>query len=340
MGLDKDCKIDLKPLFERGERNLISDVEGVTVGHTTLISEDGQVNTGVTVVMPHQGNIFREKLLCGTSVINGFGKSAGLIQIRELGTLESPIFMTNTLSVGTVLTAGVKYSLENNPEIGVSTGTVNCLVTECSDAPLNDIRGLHVTEDDVFKAIENARADFEEGVVGAGTGMVMMSHKGGIGSSSRKVKIGDKTYTTGALVMSNYGNVRNLTIGGDPVGRRLVKKNEPDKGSCILIVATDAPLSSRQLDRVANRAAHALARTGSYSGNGSGDVAIAFSTANRVEHFPSAVSKSFEFLYDEYIDALFAASVEAMEEALISSLVHGHTVKGVRGRVVEGFKYE
>lgn len=334
MGLDKNSKIDLKPRYERGPRNLISDVEGVTVGHVTKISDDHKINTGVTALMPHQGNIFREKLFAASSVINGFGKSVGLVQIDELGTLETPIFLTNTLSVGTVLTGAVKYMLDNNPEIGMTTGTVNCVVTECNDSVMNDIRGLHVTEEDVFQAIANASADFEEGPVGGGTGMKMMGLKGGIGSSSRLVPIKDKTYTVGSLVMTNYGSDHSLMLGGDYIGRRIASKKTEDKGSCILIVATDAPLSDRQLRRVANRAAHALARTGSYSGNGSGDVALAFSTANKIEHFPSAPTASYELLHDDYISDIFEASVEAMEEALISSLVHGKTMEGFKGKTL------
>lgn len=335
MGLQHPEEYSLYARYEKGERNLISDVAGVTVGHKTLRSEDGKINTGVSVLLPHPGNIFKEKLFAAASVINGFGKSVGLVQMAELGTLESPIFLTNTLSVGTVLTAGVKYSLRENPEIGLSTGTVNVLVTECNDAKLNDIRGLHVTEEDAFEAIASASADFEEGPVGAGTGMKMMGLKGGIGSASRLVPIGDQRYTVGTLVMTNYGPKQCLNIGGDRVGLRVeaAEQREKDMGSCILLIATDAPLLDRQLKRVANRAAHAMARTGTFSANGSGDIAIAFSTANKIEHFAPTKTKQITMLYDDDLDPIFEASVEALEEALISSLDHGKSVEGFQGKI-------
>lgn len=336
MGLEKDCRFELYGKYEKGPRNLITDVEGVKVGHVTIQSEDHNVNTGVTAILPHDGNVFREKLFAAPAVINGFGKSAGLVQMQELGTLESPIIMTNTLSVGTALTASVKYMLAKNPEIGVQTGTVNCVITECNDGELNDIRGLHVTEADVLKAIENAEncgGDFEEGAVGGGTGMEMMGLKGGIGSSSRVLEIDGRRFTVGALCMTNYGTDDNLVIGGDHIGRRIkAERSKEDKGSCIIIIATDIPMTDRQLRRVASRATHALARTGSYSGNGSGDIAIAFSTANRIEHFNERAFKSMEFIYDDNLSPVFESSVECVEEALISSVYHAKHTKGVRGR--------
>jgi len=338
MGLGKDCNLELNAFFEKGKLNLISDVKGVSVGHITHKSKDHNVNTGVTVVMPCDGNIFREKLLCGCSVINGYGKSVGLIQIEEMGTLESPIFLTNTLSVGTVLTGAVKYMLQNNPEIGVSTGSVNCVVTECNDGPMNDIRGLFVKEDDVFLAIQDAKADFLEGAVGAGTGMCMMNLKGGIGSASRLCVVDEKTYTIGALALTNYGSLPHFIFGTRALGKQLSKGKNEDKGSCILIIATDAPISSRQLKRLSNRAAHALAKTGSYSGNGSGDIALAFSTANKIPHFPQKAEISFSFLHDDYLSDLFAASVEAMEEALLSSLWHGESMEGIRGKKLQSLQ--
>ncbi len=338
MGLYKGCGIELDHRFEPGKRDLISDVAGVTVGHCTKKSADGSVNTGVTVIMPHTGNIFREKLFAGSAVINGFGKTAGLVQIEELGTLESPIFMTNTLSVGTVLTGAVRYMLSQCPEIGDTTGTVNCLVTECNDGFLNDIRGLHVSEEDVFAAIGNASADFAEGAVGGGTGMKMMGLKGGIGSASRLCPIGDETYTIGALTMTNYGSMRDLTVAGDKIGRRISKQAEEDKGSCIIVIATDAPLSDRQLRRLASRSAHALARTGSYSGNGSGDVAVAFSTANRIPHAPESAALDIKMLAEDCMSLIFEAGTEAMEEALLSSLVHADTVRGFRDRTLKSLR--
>ena len=336
MGLEKDCKLNLHGKFEKGPRNLITDVEGVKVGHVTIQSEDHNVNTGVTAILPHSGNTFREKLLAGAAVINGFGKSVGLVQMDELGTLESPIVMTNTLSVGTALTASVKYMLAKNPEIGIQTGTVNCVVTECNDGEINDIRGLHVTEEHVLQALKNAEdcdGTFEEGAVGSGTGMEMMGLKGGIGSASRVLTLEGRKFTIGSIVMTNYGTDDNLIIGGDFIGRRIdAERKKEDKGSCIIVIATDIPLMDRQLRRIASRAAHSLARTGSYSGNGSGDLAIAFSTANKVEHFNKSLFKSYEFLYDDNISPVFEASVECVEEALISSIYHAKHTLGVRGR--------
>jgi D-aminopeptidase len=337
MGLDRQNEKKLFRKFEKGSRNLITDVPGVKVGHVTL--SDGDIQTGVTAILPHPDNLFREKLFAGVSVINGFGKSVGLVQIQELGTLESPILMTNTLSVGTALTACVRYMLSQNPEIGVKTGTVNCVVTECNDGELNDIRGLHVTEDHVLEAIRNAGEDFEEGPVGGGTGMEMMGLKGGIGSASRKLELEGADYRIGAIAMTNYGTDDNLVIGGDSVGRRIrAERTQEDKGSCIIIIATDIPMVDRQLRRVALRATHALARTGSYSGNGSGDIAIAFSTANRMEHFNESKFKEIRMLYDEELSPVFEAAVETVEEALISSLFHGRTIRGIRGKVLRSLR--
>lgn len=337
MGLEKECKLNLFSKYEKGSKNLITDVAGVKVGHVTL--KEQNIKTGVTAILPHSGNVFREKLFAGVAVINGFGKSVGLVQVQELGTIESPIIMTNTLSVGTALTASVKYMLENNKEIGVETGTVNCVVTECNDGELNDIRGLHVKEEHVFEAIGNAEEDFEEGAVGGGTGMEMMALKGGIGSASRILKIEGKSYTIGAIAMTNYGTDDNLVIGGDPIGRRIyAQRTKEDKGSCIIVIATDIPMIDRQLRRVALRATHSLARTGSYSGNGSGDIAIAFSTANKIEHFNQGKFKNVTMVYDEELSPVFEATVEAVEEALISSIYHAETTEGIRGKTLRSLR--
>lgn len=337
MGLDRSCKLELFSKYRSGEKNLITDVDGVKVGHFTLQKEN--INTGVTAILPHPGNIFRDKLFAGVSIINGFGKSVGLMQLQELGTLESPIIMTNTLSVGTALTASVKYMLEQNKEIGIETGTVNCVVTECNDGELNDIRGLHIKEEHIFEAIANASDIFEEGAVGGGTGMEMMALKGGIGSASRRVRLGEEEYTIGTIVMTNYGTDDNLTIGGDHIGRRIdADRRKEDKGSCIVVIATDIPMVDRQLRRVALRATHSLARTGSYSGNGSGDIAIAFSTGNVIEHFNKTKFKDIKMIYDEELSPVFEATVEAVEEALISSIYHAKTTTGIRGKTLKGLK--
>lgn len=339
MGLNKESGLKIGK-GTPGKRNLITDVPGVTVGHVTI--RDGKdVNTGVTAILPHQGNIFQDKVMAASAVINGFGKTMGLVQVEELGTIETPIIMTNTLSIGTAATALIKYMLEQNPDIGLQTGTVNPLVCECNDGRMNDIRGLHVTEEDVLQAIRNCGEDFEEGVVGSGTGMCCLGLKGGIGSASRVVKLGDTEYTIGALVMSNFGAAGNLMINGRHMGREIQEKlaqEKKDQGSIIMLLATDIPLSERQLKRICRRAGVGLARTGSYYGNGSGDIAIAFTTANRVPHYSKAPFVDMKMMDDESIDPVLEMSAEAVEEAIISSLYHAPTTVGRAGRVQRGLR--
>lgn len=323
--------------FPTGKRNLITDVKGVLVGHTTL--DNKEVQTGVTAVLPHGGDLFHEKLICASYVINGFGKSCGLVQIDELGTLESPIVLTNTLSVGSALCATTKYMLSKHKDIGGRSGTVNCVIGECNDGYLNDIRGMHIKESDVLSAIETAASSFEEGSVGAGRGMICMGLKGGIGSASRCVLIGENTYTIGVLVLNNFGEAGRLLIHGRKVGEEtlevLQKKKaayrEADQGSIMIILATDLPLMHNQLQRVAKRTVHALAVTGSYSGHGSGDIAIAFSTSNRIIHENEQAVQSITALSDSKLDPVFSAVVECTEEAILSSLFHAQTVTGHRG---------
>lgn len=337
MGLPENCGLELWAKWPRGEKNLITDVAGVKVGHVTL--KDGNVNTGVTAILPHGGNLFRDKVMAGVSVINGFGKSVGLLQIEELGTIETPIILTNTLSTGTACEALTRYMLEQNQDIGVLTGTVNCVIGECNDGRLNDIRGMHVKEEHVREALANVDTDFEEGAVGGGTGMVCLGLKGGIGSASRRLTVDQQEYQIGALVMSNFGSAGNLVIGGkhydtgkyDPHSRK-------DQGSIIIIIATDLPLCERQLKRVARRAMVSLGRTGSYCGNGSGDIAIAFTTANRVPHYSRKNLLDMKMFYDENIDMVFEAAVEAVEEAVISSLYHAETTTGIRGNTYLGLR--
>ena len=224
-----------------GERNKISDVPGVTVGHCTLA--DGDIQTGVTALLPHPGDVFHDKVLAACHVINGFGKTTGLVQIDELGTLETPILFTNTLSVGTVETALVKYMLERNPDICETTGSVNPVVCECNDSGLNDIRGLHVTEAHVAAALADCKADFAEGAVGAGRGMRCHGLKGGIGSASRLVELDGKSYTIGALVLSNHATFDDLIVAGTSIHELLEARIPPheDKGSIITVLATDIP---------------------------------------------------------------------------------------------------
>ncbi|NLJ57303.1 MAG: P1 family peptidase [Tissierellia bacterium] len=326
MGLPSNSGINLFNKYRKGKKNLITDIDAVRVGHVTIQREN--VNTGVTVVFPHHGNIFQDKVMAGVAVLNGFGKSVGLLQVEELGTIETPILMTNTLSVGTATTALVKYMLNQNQDIGTTTGTVNCLVTECNDGKLNDIRGLHVHEEDVLKALNSPSEDFKEGGVGAGTGMYCFGLKGGIGSASRIVEIEGKEYTVGALVLSNYGSPENLMIGENYLGRKIKAKSTKDEGSIIIIIGTDIPLNERQLKRIAKRSAISLGRTGSFIGNGSGDIAIAFSTANRIPHYSNKEIIEIKMVHDDKLDKIFEAAVEAVEESIISSLYHGKTTVG------------
>lgn len=342
MGLPESCNIDLHSKFKKGPMNLITDVKGVMVGHKTVKGPDHK-NTGVTVVLPHDGDVFHDKVMAATSVINGFGKSVGLVQINELGTIESPIVMTNTLSVGTCLDACDKYLLEKNPDIGVKTGSVNVVVTECNDADTNNLRGQYVTKEDFDDAINACGTTFEEGCVGAGTGMVCFGFKGGIGSASRVLEIDGKEYTVGALVLSNFGIAGNLRIGGEyfeqfvPDG--VDDKRLHEKGSIIMLIATDAPANDRQLRRMANRAAYSLGKLGSFGGNGSGDIAIAFSTGNRVPHYSDKTILETKMLFDDETDGIFRCGVEAVEEAIVSALYHATTTPGrEEGKTFHAFR--
>lgn len=317
-----------------GPLDKISDVPGVTVGHCTLA--DGEVQTGVTALLSHQGDIFHDKVMAASHVINGFGKTTGLVQIDELGTLETPILFTNTLSVGTVETALVKYMLDKNPDICETTGSVNPVVCECNDSGLNDIRGLHVTEENALAALADCRADFAEGAVGAGRGMRCHGLKGGIGSASRVVELDGKQYTIGALVLSNHAVFDDLVVAGTPIQSLLDAHIPPheDKGSIITVLATDIPLSERQLRRLCHRALVGLSRTGSFCGNGSGEIVIAFTTANRVPHYSEKAILPMGMLHDDAINPLFRAVAECVEESVLSSLLHAETVTGYHGRTV------
>lgn len=335
--------------MKKGTRNLITDVPGVKVGHQTI--HQGDSYTGVTAILPHPGNLFREKLPAAVQVINGFGKSVGTIQVEELGTLETPILLTNTFGVGTAATALVRSMLAENAEIGDTTGTVNPLVFECNDGSINNIRNLAVTEADCQAALTAARFEgevFAEGAVGAGSGMCCYDLKGGIGSASRIIELSGKDYTLGCLVLSNFGQLKNLMIYGYPLGLELselfeveaeTSASQPEKkeqGSIIVILATDLPLSSRQLKRIAKRASVGISRTGAFIGNGSGEIALVFSTAQKVEHFDKAATRNFEVLNENYLDEVFEATAEVVEESVISSLFHGRNTVNRRGKIVPG----
>lgn len=318
-----------------GETNRITDVPGVLVGHKTLCS--GDIQTGVTAVLPHGGNLFREKVPAAVHVINGFGKTVGSIQMEELGTLETPIVLTNTLSVGTASTALIRYMLNQCPEIGDTSVTLNPVVCECNDMRLNDIRGLHIGEPDVLDALHSAGKVFAEGAVGAGRGMCCFQLKGGIGSASRRLVFDGIPYTLGCLVLTNFGAMKDFLLCGAPVGSFLAKNLSPqeDKGSCIVVLATDLPLSTRQLKRIARRAGVGISRTGGLCSNGSGEIALAFSTTNRIPHEPGAAVRTCSVLAEEKLDEVFRAAAFATEESIVSSMLHAETVTGRGGVTVK-----
>jgi len=325
--------------MECGKQNAITDVRGVKVGHVTL--DDKEIKTGVTAILPHGGNIFEEKVFGAVHVINGFGKTLGTIQIEELGTIETPILLTNTLSVGTVAQGIVEYKLERNPNIGLATGTVNPIVCECNDgAYLNDIRGLHVQKEHVIQAINNADTTFFEGSVGAGTGMTCHKLKGGIGSASRIMNFDQTEYTIGTLILSNHGQKKDLLMDGREIGKEIcaIDENnvsETDKGSIIIIIATDLPMTERQLKRIAKRSVVGLMRTGSYMGQGSGELAIAFSTANRVNHYEEMKTIDLKMFNPNDMDIAFRAVAECVEESILNSMVTAKTTIGRNGYEVK-----
>jgi D-aminopeptidase len=328
-----------------GPLNAITDVDGVRVGHTTLIEGD-RVRTGVTAVVPHAGNVFQEKVAGAVFVGNAFGKLAGSTQVNELGTIETPIVLTNTLSVGTAMEAVVRYTIGQPGNEAVRS--VNALVGETNDGGLNDIRGLHITREHVIEAIRSARGGpVAEGSVGAGTGTICYGWKGGIGTSSRKLTLrqapGERggDYIVGVLAQTNFGG--NLTIGGTPIFRMLQPPSRraaaddgraSADGSCMLVVATDAPLDARDLGRLAARAVFGLARTGSSYSNGSGDFAIAFSTSPEMRsRFNDASARARTILPTDAISPLFEAALEATEEAVYNSLFQATTVRSANGTV-------
>lgn len=322
-----------------GKWNAITDVAGVRVGHTTLVKGDS-VRTGVTVVLPHTGNLFQQKVPAAVYVGNGFGKLAGTTQIKELGNLETPVVLTNTLSVATAIEALIDHTLTQKGNEGVQS--VNAVVGETNDSYLNDIRGRHVKKQDVAQAIQQANSGpVEEGAVGAGTGTVCFGFKGGIGTASRKLPQALGGYTVGVLVQTNFGGV--LQVDGVPVGEELKKYylsdrlNNPVDGSCMIVVATDAPLDSRNLERLAKRAFLGLAKTGGIVSNGSGDYVIAFSTDStlRIPHQSNEARQTVTVLRNDDVSPLFMAAIEATEEAIINSLLATKTTTGKEGRKVE-----
>ena len=318
--------------MERGPRNAITDVAGVRVGHCTVDSE--RHKTGVTVILPCEDDIFRRKMVAAYHVLNGFGKTTGLMQIGELGTLETPIALTNTLNVGLVHDAMVEYMCRQAEQRGYRIASVNPVVCECNDASLNDIRHRAVGQAEVFAAIESASSEFALGDVGAGKGMTCHDLKGGIGTSSRIVEVDGERFTLGVLVLTNHGSLRDLTIGGQNVGAEIegrIREDSPDEGSCIMIMGTDLPVTSRQLGRVNRRCSVGLARLGSYIGHGSGEVMVGFSTANRIPAEGGCLN--FRCIHESHMDDAFRAAAEATEEAVLRSMLEAESVTGYTGKV-------
>jgi len=335
-----------------GAGNAITDVPGVRVGQASLVRGEGPlvrgvgpVRTGVTAIWPHAGNPFREKVPAASFVLNGFGKTIGLAQVAELGVIETPILLTNTLNVPRVADALISHLIELNPDLT----SVNCVVGECNDSYLNDIQGRHVGPEHVEQALrEAAGGPVAEGAVGAGVGMSCYGFKGGIGTASRRIDLAGAVFHLGALVLANFGRRDELRIDGAPVGRYLAEAgpgqlapDAPDPatgpGSIMMIVGTDAPLDARQLARIARRAALGLARTGSPAGHGSGDFVIAFSNGNRVPLHPAGPVISYRAIAEDgpAITELFQATVESVEEAILNALFKAETVVGRDGHVRE-----
>ncbi len=327
-----------------GPLDAITDVAGVRVGHVTLVRGDGAlvpgsgpVRTGVTAVLPHGGDLWREKVPAAGFVMNGNGEMTGLAWVNEQGALEVPILLTNTMNVPRVANGVITWMLRRHPRIGVDDDVVLPVVAECDDSTLNDARGRHVGEADVLQALDGARGGpVAEGSVGAGTGMIAYELKGGIGTASRVLDARDGAYTVGVLVNANHGLRAELTVAGVPVGAELpAAAVGPAEHSIIILVATDAPLDHRQLGRLARRAILGLARSGSSVRHGSGDFVLAFSTAQRVPHQPAQPTRLVLALSDDRLNPLFEAVAEATEEAILNALLAATTVVGRDGNTAE-----
>ena len=320
--------------FPTGKNNLITDAPGVRVGHYTLIKDEPSIaRTGLTVILPHDMDIYDFPVFASSFIINGFGKSIGLMQIEEMGTIETPIVITTTLNVGKIADSVVSYILKNHPDVI----SLNPVVLECNDARLNDSKMRWLGEEELFKALENLSGGmFELGSVGAGTGMVAFGFKSGIGSSSRVIKLSesDKTYHLGVLVVPNCGRRKDLMIKGVEIGKHFEDEEEP-KGSIIMIIATDAPLIPRQLRRLCVRATHGLARTGAKSTNHSGDVVLAFSNSMKIPRKRASLELTYIPDDTDLFQKLLDATVEAVEEAIIDALFTAETMTGVKGRKYE-----
>ena len=355
--------------YDPGPLNAITDIPGVKVGQVTLIRGEGPlqpgqgpVRTGVTVIIPRD-DVWNKKVPAGAFVLNGTGEMTGLAWIAESGFLEYPIALTNTLNVPRVANGVINWMISRYPQIGISDDTLTPVIAECDDSRLNDIQGRHVTEQDVVEALSSASSGaVEEGSVGAGTGMISYQFKGGIGTASRRLPRDEGGYRVGVLVNANHGRRPELMIAGVPVGRlygrnlktmlpdepdppereqsNRTKKRQEGDGSIIIIVATDAPLDSRQLTRLSRRAALGLARTGSVSHHGSGDFILAFSTANIIPHYPEEPTFVMTHLADSHINPILSATVEATEEAILNAILKATTIIGRDGRRVEAISIQ
>jgi D-aminopeptidase len=323
-----------------GPRGTIADVAGVTIGHATLAT--GDLQTGVTVIRPHARDPFLDKVPAAAVVINGFGKSAGLLQLNELGVFETPIALTTTLSVGAIAMAQVRAAIKAHPALARNTTTVNPLVFECNDGYLNDVQALAVGDAHYEAALAAATADFARGAAGAGRGMTCFGLKGGVGSASRIVDVNEQQWTLGVLVLANFGRLETFALAGRPLGSVLASRlaerqardtSQRDQGSIIVVIATDAPLDHRQLRRVATRSAAGIGRTGGYYGHGSGDIALAFSTAATVPHYDRHLVRTTRVLTEAALEPFFEATAEATEHAIVDAMLTAETVRGFAGHV-------
>jgi D-aminopeptidase len=335
--------------FPSGPKNSLTDVPHVRVGHSTIIegtgrrrAGNGPVRTGVTAIIPHE-NVYMERLMSGGWILNGAGEVSGLIQIQEWGLIETPILLTNTLSVGRVSDGCVKWMSEKYPQMGDFYDVVIPVVGECDDSFLNDAVGRHIKEKHVFEALNTASTHMvPEGSVGAGTGMTCCDFKGGIGSASRVIKVDDQQFTIGILVNSNFGRIDDLRILGVPAGKRLagsfaaLKKRSDNYGSIIVVLATDLPLSRFQIVWLCKRAALGIGRCGSFAAYSSGEIVVGFSTANIVHREPKHGLQQFTYILDQFMDDAFEATIEATEEAIINSLINNHDMVGANENFVPG----
>jgi len=341
--------------FKPGRWNAITDVAGVKVGHSTIVRGaagplkvgKGPVRTGVTAILPNPANVFQDRVVGGGFILNGAGEVSGMTQLLEWGLIETPIFLTNTLSVGAVSDAAVKWMVERLPGIGDEHDVIIPLVGECDDSWLNDIAGRHVRHEHVYEALRTASdGPVAEGNVGGGTGMITCDFKAGIGTSSRKLAEALGGYTVGVLVMSNFGVMRQLRVGGLPVGEvlearyRSSPRRQRNYGSIIAVIATDAPLSTHQLNRLAKRAALGIGRVGSSAMHGSGEIVLAFSTANQVPRETRKMVYRMKILLDQRLDPLYEAVIEATEEAILNALCMARDMDGANGNVCSALPLE